>query len=221
MPGTWGPQGGPPPGGMPNAKLPGGTTFAGVGALIFGLLGVCGSGLGLAGQAQQGANAEQMRAMQAQFGGDSAVGSGMMDEMIAMQERMFLPTLAMQLVFFLAAVGLCAVGIFVLMRSARAITLGPTLLFAVAGISVLGTGLEIWVQHESMTAMSRAFESGGGPGAAVMDGFMGMGLAFAYGCAGGWLLLKLGFVFWAAAHLRKPEIAGFFGGARALGPRGE
>ena len=221
MPGTWGPQGGPPPGGMPNAKLPGGTTFAGVGALIFGLLGVRAL-LRLARQPEtRAAHAEQMRAMQAQFGGDSAVGSGMMDEMIAMQERMFLPTLAMQLVFFLAAVGLCAVGIFVLMRSARAITLGPMLLFAVAGVSVLGTGLEIWVQHESMTAMSRAFESGGGPGAAVMDGFMGMGLAFAYGCAGGWLLLKLGFVFWAAAHLRKPEIAGFFGGARALGPRGE
>jgi hypothetical protein len=205
---------------MPNAKLPGATTFAGVGALILGLLGLCGSGLGLAGQAQQGANAEQMRAMQSQFGGDAGMGN-MMDEMMAMQERMFLPTLAMQLVFFLAAIGLGAVGVFVLMRNARAVTLGPTLLFAVAGISVLGTGLEIWIQHASMTAMSRAFESGGGPGAAVMDGFMGMGLAFAYGCSGGWLLLKLGFVFWAAAHLRKPEIAGFFGGARALGPRGE
>lgn len=218
MPGTWGPQG-PPPGGIPNAKLPGSTTFVGVGSLIFALLGLCGSGFGLLGQAQQGQNAEQMRAMQTQFGGDAGMGGNMMEEMIAMQERMFLPTLAMQLVFFLVALGLAAVAGFVLTRNARAIALGPTLLFAVAGLSVVGTGLEIWIQHESMTAMSRAFESG--PGASMMDGFMGMGLAFAYGCSGGWLLLKLGFVFWSAAHLRKPEIAGFFGGARALGPRGE
>ncbi|MCA9614163.1 MAG: hypothetical protein KC586_15515 [Myxococcales bacterium] len=218
MPGTFGP-GGAPPGGMPNAKLPGSTTFVGVGALIFALLGFCGSGLGLLGQAQQGQQQEQVRQMQAQFGNEGGMGS-MMEEMAAVQEKMFLPTLAMQLIFFLVAAMLAAVGFFVLTRNTRATSLGPQLLFAAAGLSVLGTALEIWAQHETMSAMTRAME-GGGPGAAMLDGMMGFGLAFAYGCAGGWLLLKLGFVFWGASHLRKPEIAGFFGGARALGPRGE
>ncbi len=220
MPGTSGPNG-PPPGVMPAAKLPGSTSFVGVGALIFGLLGFCGAGLGLLGQAQQGQQQAQLRQMQAQFGGDSGAMT-LMDEVAAVQETMFLPTMAMQVVFFLVATLLTVVGFFVLTRNARASTLGPTLLLAGAGLSVLGTGLEIWVQHATMSAMTRAMEAGvGGPGAAMMDGVMGFGLAFAYGCSGGWLLFKLGFVFWGAAHLRKPEIARFFGGPRALGPRGE
>lgn len=220
MPGTSSPNA-PPPGGMPAAKLPGSTTFVGVGALIFGLLGFCGSGLGLLGQAQGQQQQAQLRQMQAQLGDDSRTMT-LMDEMAAVQETMFLPTVAMQLVFFSIATLLTVVGFFVLTRNARASTLGPTLLLAGAGLSVLGTGLEVWVQHATMSAMTRAVEAGvGGRGAAMVDGVMGFGLAFVYGCAGGWLLLKLGFVFWGAAHLRKPEIARFFGGPRALGPRGE
>ena len=129
MPGTFGP-GGAPPGGMPNAKLPGSTTFVGVGALIFALLGFCGSGLGLLGQAQQGQQQEQLRQMQAQFGNEGGMGS-MMEEMAAVQEKMFLPTLAMQLLFFLVAAMLAAVGFFVLTRNTRATSLGPHFRFAV------------------------------------------------------------------------------------------
>jgi hypothetical protein len=51
--------------------------------------------------------------------------------------------------------------------------------------------------------------------------FMGMSLAFSLGCAGGWLLIKLGFLAWAALHLRSPAIAALFGGPMVPNARGD
>lgn len=218
---------GPGPGGPGSqAKLPGSTVFLAVTAILLGVLGTCVGGFGVISAFNQQNAADQMRAMGTlqggRMGGDAPDMSQTFERMAALQEANAVPTALLQFVAFAAALCLLAVGILILMRNPRAPKLGVTLLFTNAGVSTLGTIGEMWLQFRTMNMMGEVFATPDTPGMGeMMEGMMGFGIAIALACGGGWLLLKLGFVFWGAAHLRKPEIAGLFGGPQALGPRGE
>jgi hypothetical protein len=211
--------------GVASGRFPGSVTFLSVMALVLASLGVIGSGFGLLSLLSQRQTMESMRAMGASNPDPRA--AEMFEPMIALQQRILLPSAAMYALLGLAAVLLAAAGILVLIRHARVPVVGPALLGASGVLSMLGTVIELWIQHASMDAMGGMMAgvmSEAPPDASastMMEQMMGLMGALTYGCVGGWLLLKITFLVWAALHLRSKEIAGLFGGPRIPGIRGD
>jgi hypothetical protein len=204
----------------PGGKLPGSVTFLAVGSLVFSALGLIGGGLGLLTTLTQRHQWEELA-------GSAGGGLAMFHQMAELQAQLFLPSLATHAIFVFAGLLSGAVGVLVLLRHGSAPMLGPLLLGAVALLWVLGTAFEAWIQHQTMGAMA-AMVSGFGadPAAAgalgpTLDRFIGISRAFTYGCLGGWLLIKISFVAWAALHLRSPDVVRLFGGSWTPGTRGD
>lgn len=211
--------------GVVSGRFPGSVTFLSVMALVLASLGVIGASLGLLSFLTQSSTIESMREMGASS--PDPRGAAMFEPMIAFQQRILLPSAAMYVLLGLAAVLLAATGILVLIRHARVPVVGPALLGASGLLSMLGTVIELWIQHESMDAVGGMMNGVMTASTAAPDVFpmmermMGLMGALTYGCVGGWLLLKLTFLVWAALHLRSKELAGLFGGPRIPGVRGD
>jgi hypothetical protein len=204
----------------PGGKLPGSVTALAVASLVLAALGLASAGFGVLGLLMQ----------RQTFTAPVAASPGSPDvfgAMVEMQERLLLPTLAMNACFLLAALVLGATGILVLLRHASVPRLGPALLVLTACLWVLGSALEVWIQQLTMSAMSDVMSglTGTDPAAAdvgpVMSRMFGIGTAITLGCVGVWLLIKLSFVAWAALHLRSPDVARYFGGTWTPGIRGD
>lgn len=213
-------------GGVASGRFPGSLTFLSVTALLFASLGVIGGAFGLLSLVTQYRTIDSMREMGAS--NPDPRGAEMFEPMIALQQRILLPSAGMYALLGLAAVLLGTAAILVLIRHARVPVVGPALLAASGVLAMLGTVIELWIQHASIEAMNGmmagvmsdvpASSASGFPMFGQMMGLMG---ALTYGCAGGWLLLKVSFLVWAALHLRSPEIAGLFGGPKIPGIRGD
>ncbi len=210
--------------GIASARIPTSVTALGVTALVFASLGLLGGASGVLGLVMQRQTVASMRSMGA--GGPDPDVAGMMEPVLALQEQTFWPTAALQVLFVLAAIALGTAGFIVLLRAPAAPRWGPALLVASGALAMLGTGLELYVQHLTMAVMgdvmtgvmADAPPAGMGP---MMDRMMLAQRAISYVCVGGWLLIKLLFITWAALHLRTPAIAGLFGGPSILSARGD
>jgi hypothetical protein len=212
------------PVGVASARVPTSVTALGVTAIVFASLGFLGSAWGVLGLVIQRRSVDMMREMGAS--NPDPATAGVVESMLSLQEQIFWPTAATHVLFGLAAVAIGAAGVVVLIRNRHTPSLAPALFALTAALAVLGTGGEVYIQH-AMFAGMRDMMTGvmsGAPSASaepMMDQMLGLQQALGYGCAGGWLLIKLSFLMWAALHLRSPEIAALFGGPVVLGARGD
>lgn len=210
--------------GIPSSRIPGSVTFVAVAALIFAALGLLGSAWGFLGLITQRQAFDTLGATPA--GADPAAAA-VFEPMLALQQRLFFPTLAAHTLGGLAAMLFAAVGIVVLIRHRLVPTLVPLMLLAMAACASIDTGIALWIQHVSIEAMGDMFAgvASGDPSAGAivpgMQGMLGLARVFSYGCAGGWLMLKLVFAGAAAMHLRSPAIIGLFGGPTLFTGRGD
>ena len=212
-------------GGVASARIPASVTALAVTAIAFASLGILGAMWGALGLVMQRQGAEMMREMDASNPGPAA--DHLMEPMLAMQERMLWLSVVDLGLSGMAAVAMGAAGIIVLLRSHRAPTMGPALLAVSAALGILSTACAIYIQHALMSAvgdmMSGVMSDPSGAAAAgpMMEQMLMMQRALSYGCVGGWLLIKLSFVTWAALHLRSPAISAVFGGPSVLNARGD
>jgi len=211
--------------GVASARIPASVTALGITAIAFSSLGILGAMWGALGLVMQRQAAEMMREMDAS-NPDSAADR-MMEPMLAMQEQMVWLSVVDLGLSGMAAIAMGAAGIVVLLRSARTPTMGPALLAASAALAILSTACAIYIQHAMMSSMGDMMSgvmsdpSGAAAAGPMMEQMLTMQRALSYGCVGGWLLIKLSFVTWAALHLRSPEIAVLFGGPTIIGSRGD
>lgn len=195
-----------------SATRPVGLYVVGIGAMLFGLLGMCTQGITLASTVQQGG------AMQpGSFPQDDTFR-----ELAELQSSMYVPTMVSAGVGVMVALVLLVFGALTIARLSLAL-LTPAVLLGAAIIELLQLAVSVYYQMktaELMGGLTGGLDAavGGGTGIESMASMaMGIGLCV----LGGWGVLKCAFFGAGAVYLRKPELRRLFEAPPTLGPRGD
>jgi hypothetical protein len=197
-----------------SATRPPGLYVVGIGAMLFGLLGMCTQGFTIVSTTQQ-----QEQIHFAEMQGDEAFAG-----LVELQEQAFVPNIVSASFGVIVALALLVFGALTVARIGIALYT-PAILIGAAAVELMQLALSLYFQMKMVDMMDRfasGFDpapSGGGFGGpeSFVSAAMGIGLCV----MGGWALLKCGFFGAGAAYLRKPEIRQLFESPPPLGPRGD
>lgn len=192
----------------PRSPTPAALYFAGIGTLLFGALGLCTQGGGVANGAFMG-----------RLGTIEGASEEMAPFMEAQREIMFQATLS-------AGVGLLVVFILIgagsILLARIAAARHVWIVFIIAIVAELGqTALAMHHQTRSLSAMESLIEADGTSGASMMGGFAGGAMAAGMGMIGCWAFFKVAFFAWAAYFVKSPEAQELFAAAPQYNARGD
>jgi len=196
-----------------SATRPAGLYVVGIGAMLFGLLGMCTQGLTIV-------NAAQQRETMAQLSND--LGDESFRQFMELQASTYVPNLVSASFGVLVALALLVFGAMTIARSGIALWT-PAVLIGAVVVELLQLALALYFQlktAEVMSDMTGGFDAGLGGGMgleSMMSAAMGIGLCL----LGGWALGKCAFFGASAAYLRKPEIRQLFEAPPQLSARGD
>ncbi len=197
-----------------SATRPPGLYVVGIGAMLFGLLGMCSQGFTIVSTTQQ---REQFRQMDAAF-----TEAESFDGLLQLQEQVFLPNVVSASLGVVVALALLVFGALTIARLGIALHT-PAVLIGAAVVELMQLALSLYFQMKVAELMDR-FTAGIGPpggGGFGPESFASAAMGIGLCVMGGWAVLKCAFFGAGAAYLRKPEIRRLFESPPELGPRGD
>lgn len=196
-----------------SATRPAGLYVVGIGAMLFGLLGMCTQGFAIVSSAQQ---RDSMAQLQADFGDES------FRQFAEFQGSTYIPNLVSSSFGVLVALALLIFGALTIARLGIALWT-PTVLIMAAIVELLQLALALYFQMkmaDMMTDMTSGFDAGPGGGMGI-EGMMSTAMGIGMCVLGGWAVGKCAFFGASAAYLRKPEIRQLFEAPPQLTARGD